>query len=68
MDITVIDTEEIEIDGLPYSKKTYSNGAVTTELNLTPEPDPEPEPEPEPEYISKSELDAAYSEGVNSIG
>lgn len=68
MDITVIDAEEIEIDGLPYIKKTYSNGAVTTELNLTPEPDPEPELEPEPEFISKNELDEAYAEGVNSIG
>lgn len=29
---------------------------------------PQPEPSPEPEYLSTDELDAAYREGVDSIG
>lgn len=68
MEITVVKVEKIEIDGLPYIKKTYSNGTVTTELNV-PVQEPLPEPEQEPEiWVKGSELDAAYREGVNEYG
>lgn len=65
----LIKTEEIENNGIPYIKKTYDNGCVILELNTEePENDKPLEDDVKNEYISKSELDAAYSEGVNSIG
>lgn len=59
--------EYLEIDGLPYKKTTYDNGASVLELNIPAEPQPETEPEPQPvELISASELDKAYEQGVNA--
>lgn len=33
-----------------------------------PEPSPDPDPEPVEQFISTADLDAAYTEGVNSVG
>ena len=67
----LINTEEIEENGLIYIKETFSNGTIVKSLKsdqIPEEPERPMEPEIKSEYISKYELDAAYSEGVNSIG
>lgn len=64
----IIKTEEFQENGLPYIKETYSNGTSVTRLNTKPETEPETDIPVEDEAISKSELDEAYAEGVNSIG
>ena len=51
------DVEAEEIDGVMTVTK-WTAGVM---------PEPEPEPEPEEEPSVWDELDAAYSEGVNSI-
>lgn len=65
--ITIIEEEQITIDGFPYVKRTYNNGASVLELNIPAEPQPEPEPQPQPvELIPAPELDEAYEQGVNA--
>ena len=62
-----MNVEYLEIDGLPYKKTTYDNGASVLELNIPAKPQPEPEPEPQPvELIPAPELDKAYEQGVNA--
>ena len=62
-----MNVEYLEIDGLPYKRTTYDNGASVLELNIPAEPQPEPEPEPHPvELIPAPELDEAYEQGVNA--
>lgn len=62
-----MNVEYLEIDGLPYKKTTYDNGASVLELNIPAEKQPEPEPEPQPvELIPAPELDKAYEQGVNA--
>lgn len=64
--MATINISEETIDGIVYIIEEYPSGAKVKYIK--PNTEEIIVPEPEPEYISKSELDAAYSEGVNSIG
>lgn len=78
----VIKTEEFEENGYTYEKVTYDNGTINTYIKPSSEELP-PEPPVAPitnedimnklndmssEQVSKSALDEAYREGVNSYG